>query len=183
MNQYYLFLQTTENKTSNSFSDKQLILCSSLIEIDDFTKDYSSSQDLADEINYTTHYISFKKAIIIFKTNINKIKKSNNKLPIKEEKVLFQEDKEFIEKIKKDIYGETIIEEYKNFLFNHRKEIKTSLLKYIKIGIEVDESILDNNLNQLFYAYYKNRTYKKIRDTYIDLKEKKKKYIKVRSKE
>ena len=180
---YYLYLQLDKEPKDNYLSNKQLILSGSLMEIDDLTKAYVDAQDLGDDLNFTNYPIKFTDAIIVSRANIRNMLDNKEKYPKKEEKVLFLEDREFIEQAKKNTYCENIIEEYKNFLQNHRQEIANSLIKYVKLGIDINGCIIDKQLDQLFYAYYKNTNYKKIRDTYIELKEKKNKYTRTRKKE
>ncbi len=181
MKEYYLFLITDDRNDSNYLSNKHFVYNDTLEEIDKFTMVYQDAQDLGNDINVYHVKKTFVDAVIVSKSNLFYMLNHGDAFPKKEEKVLFAKDKDFVLQ-KKDnaFYDEVLIDEYKNFLLNHKKEICHSLVKYVKLGVDIDESILDENLDQAFYSYYKRKTYKKLRDTYFDLKRKEKKYKRVR---
>ena len=175
--EYYLFLVTDDKKVDNYFFNKHMVFRDSLEEIDRFTSVYRDAQDLGDDINVSGQSRRFVDAVIMSSDNLSYMMNHFARFPKKEEKVLFYDNSEFIHNMSSNsVYGDVLIDEYKRFLLNHRKEISTSLVRYVKMGWTIDDSILDWMLERVFYAYYKNRTYKKIRDTYIDLLVKKKRY-------
>ncbi len=181
MREYFLFLITDDEVTSDYLSNKHLVYGGSLDEIDEFTRAYKDAQDLGNDINVNHVPRIFRDAVIVSKSNLFHMINNHDSFPKKEEKVLFESDKEFIEqKMSMSFYDDILIDEYKNFLLAHRREIGLSLVRHVKMGVLIDETILNEKLEQVFYAYYKSKSYKKIRDTYIDLKKKKKKYKRVR---
>lgn len=175
-NQYYLFLVFAEENYTNFLSNKQLINIANLETIDDFTSSYQDAQELGEELNHNNKSIQIANAIIISEYEYQKLKKNNwEHLSIKTIPVLFQEDIDFFKQQTKDeitkyYYDKQLIEQYKNYLFNHRREISTSLVQTIKLGIDIDASITTFDMNRVFLAYYKKQEYRKMRDTYLELK-------------
>ena len=182
MKEYYLLLITNDLIRTTYLSNTHLVLGGTLGKLDEFTKDYENPQDLANEINTTSVPIYFQEAVIISKDNLIAIQERKTTYPKKVEPVLFHEDKKFITQLSTG-YADKLIKEYRDFLWNHKNEIKNSLIKYVKMGVKIDEQIYLEQLNKVFYAYYQDITYKKLRDTYFQLKSQRKKYMKIRSNE
>ena len=177
MRNYYLFLVTDDGLSFDYLANKHFVFSDSLENIDKFTSCYKDAQELGDDINYRNIPRKFIDAVIVSEVNCLNMIKNNNLFPKKEEKVLFEKDKDFVLNMKNsDSYSELLVYEYENFLLNHRKEIRDSLVRFVNIGYPVDSTINDCDLDRVIFSYYKNKTYKKMRDTYLDLNRKKKKY-------
>lgn len=172
--EYLLFLEMIDPSTH--LSNKHLVTGGTLLELDEFTTFYENAQAIADDINFTNQKIFSQNAILIKKKDFQKLAENNwQPLPIKTEQVLFNEDKPFfIEQQKEqqnmDNKNRVYINQYKEYLLNHRAQIPNSLIRHIKMGIIIDSSITELEMNQLFYVYYKKKNYKKMRNTYLELK-------------
>lgn len=184
MNEYELFLVLDEQiKDKDYFSNKHLVTGGDLIFLDDLTTGYNDAQDLSDEINHTNNRLNITGAIIISKKeHLDMINNKEQLQPKKTIKVMFQEHRDFYEKLMgrdgptKEYIESLIFRDYYEYLCIHTNEIKNSLIKNVRIpGVPVDEYTTPTELNQIFYAYYRNKNnpenipYKKIRDTYLEL--------------
>lgn len=175
-NMYHLFLIIMGNDPDDILSNLHHIHTDTLQELDRITTAYHDAQDLGDEFNLTDSKIPIASAIIISSTELNKLHNNEKTLtPIKTESVLFLEDKQFVDNQDKDStskenYNLLLIDNYKNYLLRNRRLIATSLFQHVKIGAVINSSILPNEFEQVVYAYYKNRSYKKMRSTYLELK-------------
>lgn len=179
LNKYYLFLVLPTKTSENFLDNKHFIMEGTLQELDNFTINYQDAQDLGDEINTTNNKVLFSSAIIISEYTYKKLKQNNWEYfnNIKIEQPLFLDDLEFyqyqtLEDDSTTTYNHNLIKQYKNFLSKNRQFIDDSLIKYTKVGIKINSFITSNNLEKVFHAYYYPLTYKKVRDTYLILKEK-----------
>ena len=175
--EYYLLLVLDRPMTEKYSSNKHLVDGGDLIYLDTFTRYYKDAQDMGDDINHTNNKVYFSNAIIVSQQEYNRILKGEQIAPKEVEKVLFSEHEDFLYKLfesgeNPDNYINILIEEYKDYLWNHPTEIKNSLIRFVKIPeVKFDTRISYNDLEKAFYAYYyKNKiSYKKIRDTYLEL--------------
>lgn len=177
---YYLFLvfaTSIENEEGAKFlSNKQFVHRCSLEGIDELTSGYRDAQDLAGDWYPGQDVDSVVNAIIISERAFQELKKNGwitgfvRTMP-----VLFGEDKDFLEQqikgeMAKYTYDNNLIEKYKNYLLNHRREISVSLVRKVPLGVEINASITKVDMDRVFLAYYKNRGYSKMRETYFELK-------------
>lgn len=174
---YYLILVTNEEE-SNFLSNKQIIDRKTLSQLDELTTAYDDINDFISDINPTSNLgsIEFTSAIIISEREFKRLQANNwSKDNVKIEPVLFKKELDFVINQQKnpeerEIYNTKLIEEYKKKLLINRKKISTSLVRYVKLGIDITPSITTTNLDMVFYAYYKNKNYKTMRNTYLELK-------------
>lgn len=174
---YYLILVTNEEEI-NFLSNKQLIDRKTLVQLDELTTAYDDVNDLVSDISphHNLSGLKFTSAIIISEREFKRLQANNwSKDNIKVEPVLFKSGLEFVtsqqtHEEEREIYNTKLIEEYKNQLLINRGKISTSLVRYVRLGIEITPSITPKNLDMLFHAYYKNKNYKIMRQTYLELK-------------
>lgn len=173
---YYLFLITDEVNCPNYLSNKYMVDCKTLLEIDEITSFYQNAQELGDDLNHTSNKVSFVNAVLLEEKEFNKLKNHNWKMTyVKTLPPLFKSDQVFFLQQTKDVmtkyrYDSMLIYQYKNFLLNHRLEIESSLVRHVKLGIDVNSSITIQDMERIFLSYYQNRSYRKMRDTYFELK-------------
>lgn len=178
MKEYCLLLITNQPVTNNDYlSNKHYITGGDLIYLDGLTYRFENAQEIGDAANHTNKKFYFNDAILISQNDYFKLTKKEIKYPTKEEKVLFYKHRELVHKLfesgeNPNNYIDILIEEYKNYLWNHKKEIEKSLIRYVKIPeVKINTSITYEDLEKAIYAYYYSQdiSYKKIRDTYLEL--------------
>ena len=179
MQEYYLFLVMDEPMQDNYFSNKHQVDGGDLIYLDNYTTSFKSVQELGNAIIHEDNQVKISNAIIISGKEYERIMKGEQSEPQKVEKVLLSEYKNLLYELfesgeNPDKYIEGLINEYKDYLWKHKKEIAKSLVRFVKIPeITIDENISYEDLVQVFNIYYYNYqdgpNYKKIRDTYIEL--------------
>lgn len=178
MKEYCLLLITNQPITNNDYlSNKHYITGGDLIYLDGLTYRFEDAQEIGDAANHTNQKFYFNNAILIPQNDYFKLTKKEIKYPTKEEKVIFYKHRELVHKLfetgeNPNDYINVLIEEYKNYLWNHKKEIENSLIRYVKIPeVTINASITYEDLEKAIYAYYysKDISYKKIRDTYLEL--------------
>ena len=175
--EYFLFLVLDQPMTEGYLSNKHLVDGGDLIYLDGLTTRFENAQEIGDATNHTNNKVYFSNAIQIPKKEGEKILKKEQEYPQKIEKVLFYKHNDFIHKLfetgeNPNNYIDTLIQEYKDYLWNHKSEIKNSLVRFVKIpGLTIDASINYDDFDKIFYSYYykKDITYNKIRDTYLEL--------------
>lgn len=173
---YYLYLITPGVNFENYWSNKHLVNCGLLSDLDEFTSVYQNAQDLGEDINLTNQQVNFISAILISEKVIKKIRQNNNTpSTIKYELPLFLEDRNFVIRETKDInskyqYDRELIYQYQNYLMNHKDKISSSLVRAVRLGIEIGPSIHQQDMEKVFFSYYQKPSYKKMRNTYLELK-------------
>lgn len=185
MQEYLLFLVMDEAITTDYFSNKYLVEGGDLVYLDAITTAFQDAQDMGDDINDTQNHITFTNAILVPRRDYLAIMQDKTRFaPKRVEKGLFSDQKDFfdhacflgddvsIQNIYLYPYIRILIEKYKDYLWNHKKEIAFSLVRFVRIPeVVIDASISYDDLEKVFYAYYYSGkpSYKKIRDTYLEM--------------
>ena len=173
---YYLFLITDEVNCTNYLSNKHMVTCKTLPEIDEITSFYQNAQELGDDLNHTSNNVNFVNAVLLEEKEYNRLKEHNwEAIHVKTLPPLFNKDQGFFLQQTKDVmtkyqYDSLLIYQYKNFLLNHRLEIERSLVRSVKLGIDLNSSITVPDMERIFLSYYQSRSYRKMRETYFELK-------------
>lgn len=142
--EFHLYMDTVTG-------ERILILWAKTIEeMDRFTKLFIGPNDMVNELNnvYGRSYKLDRLVLISGYTN-------------KEEPILYKGDQYKVD---------DVLMMYKDYLYEDKRRLATSLIRVVKKGIPIHSRMSDDELGDVFRSYYSNRSYKKIRDTYFELK-------------